>query len=101
VQPAKRRAWLLIACCVVCCALLGLAAPVDWSCGGAADDADVCLCPATCPCTDGDLSLASLESVRLPSVVDDRGLMPVTTDGTVDTALTLLAAVPGGLCLLI
>jgi len=89
-QPTKHLALTLVLCCVVLAALFGLACLLD-------DDGDLAgaLCPADAPsCSPDELSRA------LP-VRDAHQLLAGPGARIRVTALGMLAALPGGLYLLI
>jgi hypothetical protein len=89
-QAAKGLSWLLIVCCIASAALFGFACLFD-------DDGDfgVALRQA-----DGPLCSPDEASRPLP-VMDANRLLAGPKARTTITAPGLLAAVPGGLCLLI
>jgi hypothetical protein len=88
-QLTKHPGLHLVVCCVLLCAFAGVAASFD-------DDGDpgVFLCPADDPLGAPD------ETVCAPSVVDGQRPVSGPAGGTVTAGPALLAAVPGGLCLL-
>jgi hypothetical protein len=89
-QPTRHLEWLLIVCCVVLCALFGVAFAFDDD-----DDPGACLLPADGPWCSPD------EGLCAPPVIDAPRLVAGPDRRTSAAGPALLAAVPGGLCLLI
>ena len=89
-QPTKHPEWLLLISCVVSCALFGLTFSFD-------DDGDpgAFLCQAGGPWSSPD------ETFCMLPFMDGQRLVVGPFGRTSSAAPGLLAAVPGGLCLLI
>jgi hypothetical protein len=87
-RPTRHLEWLLIVCCLLLCALFAVACSFD-------DDPDVSLCPAD------DFSSSPDVTSCAPPVRDGQRLGLTHGGRTASAAPALLAAVPGGLCLLI
>jgi hypothetical protein len=90
VQPIKHPAWPLVVCCVVFCALFGVAFSFD-------DDGD----PGLSLCPVDDSRCSPDETFCALPVMDGQRLVAGPAGRTRIASPGLLAAVPGGLCLLI
>ena len=88
-QPTKHLEWPLAVCCILLCAFVGVAVSFD-------DDGDpgVFLRPLDDPRCPPD------EAVCAPPVVDGQRPVSGPAGGTGIAGPALLAALPGGLCLL-
>ena len=87
-HTSKHLAWLLIVCCMLLCALYGVACAFN-------DDPGVALGPANDPSPSADETVCALP------VLDARRLATGPVGCTSIAGPALLAAAPGGLCLLI
>ena len=89
-QSTKYPVWVVIVCIVVLCALFGVALLFN-------DDGDpgVCLGPDDGPSCSPDGTFCALPAM------DARWLVAAPDGGTSSAISALLAAAPGGLCLLI
>ena len=89
-QPTKHPKWPLVVCCVLLCAIFGVAFSFD-------DDGD----PAASLCPADDLRCSLDETYCALPVMDGQRLGAELAVGTSIASPGLLAAVLGGLCLLI